>query len=168
MIAITIDDGGSVRRMSTKSLRPEQNDYIRGVLQAVVDEDFGGVATAAAKALGIPQSQASDFLAGKTGAGQKVVFALADYTGRSLDELYGRPRLPSGEGGHELLGARADWAQVREEAVTKARTVQAADIDRVADVGLSHPPEKLTPDFVIRMAEALLYAVPYEKPAPRS
>ena len=45
------------------------------------------------------------------------------------------------------------------------RSREAADVERVAGVSLSQPPERLTEEFVTRMAEALLYAIPYEKPA---
>lgn len=147
----------------TKSLTPAQNEHLREVLRELVDKDFSGNQSATAKALGVSQSLISEVLAGGRGVGPKFVQNLADYTGRTIDELYGRAPLPRIHSGMEVIGRRHDWPAVRAEAVARARTVSPADIDRVAEVALSQPPDALTADFVLRMAEALLYAVPYSR-----
>jgi transcriptional regulator with XRE-family HTH domain len=147
----------------TKSLTPAQNEHLREVLRELVEKDFSGNQSATAKALGVGQSLVSEVLAGGRGVGPKFIQNLADYTGRTIDELYGRAPLPRIHAGMEVIGRRHDWPAVREEAVAKARTVTAADIDRVAEVALSQPPDSLTVEFVLRLAEALLYAVPYSR-----
>lgn len=148
---------------TTKSLSPAQNEHLREVLRELVAKDFNNNQSAAAKALGVTQSLVSEVLAGGRGVGPKFIQNLADYTGRTIDELYGRAPLPRIHSGMEVIGRRHDWPAVRAEAVKKARTVSAVDIDRVGDVALSQPPDTLTVEFVLRMAEALLYAIPYSR-----
>lgn len=148
---------------TTKSLSPAQNEHLREVLRELVAKDFNNNQSAAAKALGVTQSLVSEVLAGGRGVGPKFIQNLADYTGRTIDELYGRAPLPRIHSGMEVIGRRHDWPAVRAEAVKKARTVTAVDIDRVGDVALSQPPDTLTVEFVLRMAEALLYAIPYSR-----
>lgn len=165
-IAIEISSGPTLSCMATKtgkSLTPAQNEHVREALRELVDKDFNGNQSAAAKSLGVTQSLVSEVLAGGRGVGPKLIQTLADYTGRTIDELYGRAPLPRIHAGMEVLGRRHDWPAVRAEAITKARTVTAADIDRVGEVALSQPPDTLTAEFVLRMAEALLYAVPYAR-----
>lgn len=164
-IAITIDCSDTLASMGrkTKSLTVEQNEHAREALRSVVDGDFGGNQSKAARAIGVGQSLISEVLAGK-GVGPKLIQAIADYTGRSTDDLYGRPArpgLPNITPGYSLLRHHRDWESARAEALQRARTVREPDIDRVGTVALSQPPEELTADFVIRMAEALLFAIPY-------
>ena len=75
---------------TSKSLRDDQNERLRGILRDLVDAKFGGSASAAARELGIAQSLVSEFLTGGRGAGPKLLNAVAEHTGRSLDDLYGR------------------------------------------------------------------------------
>lgn len=163
-IAIEMRAPGSVATMSSKSLRPEQNERLRGIVRDLITKDFAGSATAAAKAMGVTQGLVSEFLSGGRGAGPKLIQGLADYTGRSIDDLYGRPRLVLSSGGHELIGSRADWPVTRDQVLAGNRRLLPADVERVAGIALSQPPERLTVEFVTRMAEALLYAIPYERP----
>ena len=53
---------------------------------------------------------------------------------------------------------------MRDAVIAKSRRLTPADVERVAGVSMSQPPERLTEEFVTRLAEALLYAIPYEKP----
>lgn len=154
----------SVRGMTSKSLRPEQNERLRGIVRELIDRDFDGNGTAAAKAFGVAQGMISEFLSGGRGAGPKLIQGIADYTGRSIDDLYGRPVLPIAQGGHELIGSRADWPAARDAAIASNRRLAPADVERVGGVSLSQPPERLSPEFIVRLAEALLYAIPYERP----
>lgn len=163
-IAIAIDGAATVAGMPSKSLRPEQNERLREIVRDLIAKDFKGSATAAAKALGVTQPLVSEFLSGGRGAGPKLIQALADITGRSIDDLYGRPLLPLANSGHELIGSRADWPPIRDEVIATSRRLTRPDVERVAGVSLSQPPERLTVEFVVRLAEALLYAIPYERP----
>lgn len=47
-----------------KSLSHEQNEHLRGILQKLIDDDFGGRDTRAAKALGVSQPLVSVFVKG--------------------------------------------------------------------------------------------------------
>jgi len=141
--------------MSTKSLRPEQNERLREIVRDVIAKDFSGNATAAARAFGVAQGLVSEFLFGGRGAGPKLIQGLADYTDRSIDDLYGRPALPLAAGGHQLIGSRADWPAVRDVVIAKSRRLTPLDVERVAGVSMSQPPEKLSEEFVTRLAEAL-------------
>lgn len=163
-IAIAMGGPHSVRGMTSKSLRPEQNERLRGIVRELIDRDFDGNGTAAAKAFGVAQGMISEFLSGGRGAGPKLIQGIADYTGRSIDDLYGRPVLPIAQGGHELIGSRADWPAARDAAIASNRRLAPADVERVGGVSLSQPPERLSPEFIVRLAEALLYAIPYERP----
>lgn len=163
-IAMVMVGPRSVGCMTTKSLRPEQNERLREIVRDLIAKDFKGNATSAAKAIGVAQGLMSEFLSGGRGAGPKLIQGIADVTGRSIDDLYGRPVLPLASGGHELIGSRRDWPAVRDEVIATSRRLTRPDVERVAGVSLSQPPEKLTPEFVVRLAEALLYAIPYERP----
>ena len=61
----------TVAGMSTKSLRPDQNERLRGIMRDVIAKDFSGNATAAAKAFGVAQGLVSEFLSGGRGAGPR-------------------------------------------------------------------------------------------------
>lgn len=84
--------------VNSKSLSPQQNERLREELRRIVDVEFKGNKTHAGKALGISQSYVTEILAGRRGFGQTVLNAMADHTGRSMDELSGRaPARATGE-----------------------------------------------------------------------
>ena len=130
-IAIATDGPSRLLGMSSKSLRPEQNERLREIVRDLIATDFRGSATALAKALGVTQPLVSEFLSGGRGAGPKFIQALADVTGRSIDDLYGRPALVLAAGGHQMIGSRADWPSTRDAVVAKSRPLTAADVERV-------------------------------------
>lgn len=158
MIAIANDTRRTLRTMaSSKSLTASQNEHLRGVVRRLVAETFGGNASQAARAFGVTQSLVSEFLGGGRGAGPKLVQGVADYTGSTIDALYGRHGAPQSVG---LLpiGRHPEWPAARAAALARARTVRPEDIERVADVVLPHRPQHLSEDLVLRLAEALLFA----------
>jgi hypothetical protein len=142
---------------SSKSLTTAQNEHLRGVVRALVAGDFDGNASRAARAFGVTQSLVSEFLGGGRGAGPKLVQGVADYTGASIDALYGRAGVPAVQRAL-AVGRHPEWPAARDGALQRARTVRPADIERVADVVLPYQPQHLSPDFVLRLAEALLFA----------
>lgn len=73
--------------VSTKSLPHEQNEQVRALMRKILADEFGGVVTHAAKALGISHSIIHEMLAGSRGAGTKVLRALSTHTGRSIDDI---------------------------------------------------------------------------------
>lgn len=148
-----------------KALKHEQNERLRQIVRDLVDKDFAGNTTAASRALGVTQPLLSELLAGGRGAGPKLIQGLADYTGRSTDDLYGRPLLPLPPGGYQTLGQHPDFAKALEEAAARpGRLVRRAQLEAVGTVALSKPPEHLTADFIVRMAEALATAEPFDDP----
>jgi transcriptional regulator with XRE-family HTH domain len=148
-----------------KSLSLEQNENLRRALKRLVDEEFEGIATRAAKALGVSQPLISGILDGSKGAGPKVIQAIADYTGRSIDDLYGRPALPLPTGGYQVLGQHPDYPVALAEALARpSRLLRPSQIEAVGGVALSKPPAHLTRDFILRMAEALAEAEPFDDP----
>ena len=77
--------------MRTKSLDPERNEAARAYVRDIVDRDFKGNVTAAARRWHISQPMLSEFLKGSRGAGMKLLEAVARHAGSSIDEIIGRP-----------------------------------------------------------------------------
>ena len=61
----------------SKDIGTEKNARIRILLREVVQADFGGSQSKAAKDLGVSQSYLSEVLAGKRGAGAKLIHVLS-------------------------------------------------------------------------------------------
>lgn len=157
----TLPDMGA--KTGGKSLSQEQNDNLREVVRKLIEDEFGGSDTKAAKAFGVAQPTVSTFVKGATGAGPKLINGIADYTGRSIDDLYGRPRLPLPSGGYQVLGQHPDYPVALAEALARpGRLLRRAQIEAVGSVALSKPPEHITRDFILRMAEALAEAEPFD------
>lgn len=151
--------------MSSKSLKPEQNERLRAILTELIDATFAGNVAAAARAMGLSQSLFVEFLRGARGAGPKLINAIADHTGRSIDDLYGRQvvAVPDGSRAYQRLRDHPDWAAAREEADELAMLAPASALDGVGDLAFSQPPDGFDGAFVVRMAEALATARPRRK-----
>jgi hypothetical protein len=74
-------------RKSGKALQGEQNEAVRFAVRKLVDRDFAGKALLAARAFGISQPSLSNFLAGKTGAGVRLLTAFSRYARVTLDDM---------------------------------------------------------------------------------
>lgn len=150
--------------MSEKSLGPADNDRLRALLQKLVDERFGGNKSEAARRLKLSQSFVTEMLAGRRGGGNKALRALADFTGKSLDELAGRPGVrvvyePGAELDASALGRRADFAEAREDCELRYGKWLAkypGILDRTATMGLGRTFERLNGDVLFKLAEALI------------
>jgi plasmid maintenance system antidote protein VapI len=79
--------------VKSKSLNPQANTRIRELLREILDRDFGGNKTHAAKALKVSASMIGETLKGTRGAGTTLIQALADYTGKTTDDLLGRTEI---------------------------------------------------------------------------
>lgn len=157
MIAIANEPRRTLGGMaSSKSLTAAQNEHLRGVVRRILTQDFDGNVSRTAKALGVVQSMVSEFLSGARGAGPKMLQGVADYTGQSIDSLYGRTGTP-GATRPSTIGTHPDWPAARAGALARARTVKPEDVERVADVVLPHQPAHLSEDLILRLAEALLF-----------
>ena len=65
---------------SSKSVEPKENERLRAAVRAWQDQSFGtarGAQRAAAKVLGVTPTGLSDFLAGKRGAGVRLMRSIA-------------------------------------------------------------------------------------------
>jgi hypothetical protein len=83
-----------VRIMPTRSprkLQDERNDRLRVLVRQIIDKDFDGNQAAAAKALGVSGATIHDFLAGKRGAGNRLIDGITAYTGRSSTDYWHGP-----------------------------------------------------------------------------
>lgn len=79
-----------------KGLTDAQKDHLRGVLQPIVTERFGGNATRAAKAMRLTQPQLSQILLGSKSArsaGVSSLVRIRAFVGMSIDDLLGLPPL---------------------------------------------------------------------------
>lgn len=119
----------------------------------------------ASRAFGVAQSMVSEFLAGGRGAGPKLINGIAEHTGRSIDDLYGRHvvPIPDGSKAYQRLADHPDWERCLREALERGSLATPEQVVEAGDVAFSKPPETLTADFVIRIAEALATAVPYRR-----
>jgi transcriptional regulator with XRE-family HTH domain len=86
-----MDGADTVPAVDGKALGPDQNERLRDMLREILERDFGGNKSEAARRIGVSQAFVAEFLSGNRGAGNKLLRALADYTGRSTDDLLGRP-----------------------------------------------------------------------------
>lgn len=80
--------------MRNKSLEPVRNAAARALVKNLVENDFAGNVSAAAKRLSISQSLLYEFLDGKRGAGMKLLDAVSAYTHQPIDVIIGRKPQP--------------------------------------------------------------------------
>ena len=71
-------------------LTQTQNERVRSEAKELLRRDWHGSMTGLANHLGLSQSQISQFLGGKTGAGMKLLKALSFRTGKPIDVILGK------------------------------------------------------------------------------
>lgn len=128
---------------NTKALDAPSREAARAFLRRFVDERFDGNHTRAATALGVSQAYVSDLLSGAKGAGSKILLALAEKTGVSLDVVLGRTsRVP------DQVSPEDDPAERYPNRVTAAKLAKDLGVDEraIESVGrdalhLDHDPE---------------------------
>jgi transcriptional regulator with XRE-family HTH domain len=110
---------------------------------------------ALARALGVEPPTVTEILNSKRGVGLELLEAIADLTGRSLDDLCGRAPARTG-----TLAAHGRWTAARADAERQLGHVRAdvlrAALDRVGQFALPQQPVVLTGLFVARLAEAVI------------
>lgn len=158
--------GCSVRYMppvSARALPREQNERLRALLREIITKDFDGGLTKAAEKLGVTHATVSDVLNGKRGVGQKLLNGLAEHTGRSLDDLLGRPaivydaettRRGSRVGQHPSYSAAS--AELRRKLQRRGGAADESIMLDLEGVTLSRSATVLTADFLLRLYDALL------------
>ena len=80
---------GYGRRMQGKALDAAMNDAARSFTKSVIATKYSGVVSRAAKAFGMSQAMLSEFLAGKRGAGMKMLGRIAVHEHVPVDQIIG-------------------------------------------------------------------------------
>lgn len=75
--------------MTTRSLSAERNAKAREFLRELVDGEFKGNVSAAARVLGLTYSGLYEVLNGRRGIGMTVLDALKAHTGKSIEAILG-------------------------------------------------------------------------------
>lgn len=168
IVATATKPGCSIRYMppvSARALPREQNERLRALLREIIAKDFDGGLTKAAERLGVAHATISDVLSGKRGVGQKLLSGLAEHTGRSLDDLVGRPaivydaapvRRGSRVGQHPGYSAAA--AELRRKLQRRGGGADETLMSDLEGLTLSRFVTVLTSDFLLRLYDALLQA----------
>ena len=137
-----------VSGMRGKGTLSPHRERLRKSLQDIVDRDFGGNGKLAAQALGVSQPLVSYVLRGEKNVGFALLEALANYTGRSLDDLAGRPPLRFRDlpgWGPSLPIARRLFPHLPPEA-----------FEAVGGFSAEHPPADATPSMIGFLASGWL------------
>jgi transcriptional regulator with XRE-family HTH domain len=120
---------------------------LRGILRAL--RDHHGSNAALARALKVEGPTVTEILNGKRGVGLEMIEAIADLTGRSLDDLCGRTATPL----PGSLSSHVRWSAARLDAERMLAHIRPdilrAAMDRVGSFAL-------TGLFVARLAEAVI------------
>lgn len=128
------------------------------LLRAIVDQ-HGGVVLHAAKALGVSHSLVHEVLGGGRGAGTKLLRALSEHTGRSMDDILRGIERDRGPRESERLGAHPQFKVRLEELqrVLQRRGTKpdAAVIAEMHEWTGSRALPRLTVTFMMKVYEAL-------------
>lgn len=146
---------------SAKSLPADEQERVRALLRAIVDQ-HGGVVLHASKSLGVSHSLVHEVLSGGRGAGTKLLRALSEHTGRSIDDILrgierdAAPREGDALGDHPDYRAREAELQHRiERRGAKPDPVILAEMRTWSG---SRALPKLSVEFLLRVYEALQQA----------
>lgn len=127
---------------------------LREILRAL--RDHHGSNAALARALKVEGPTVTEILNGKRGVGLEMIEAIADLTGRSLDDLCGRTATPL----PGSLSSHVRWSAARLDAERMLSHIRPdilrAAMDRVGSFALPEQPVALTGLFVARLAEAVI------------
>lgn len=146
---------------SAKSLPANEQERVRALLRAIVDQ-HGGVVLHASKALGVSHSLVHEVLGGGRGAGTKLLRALSEHTGRSIDDiLNGVERDPAPREG-DRLGDHQDFkprmAELQQKLERRGTTPDPVILGEMRDWSGSRALPRLTTEFLLRVYEALQQA----------
>jgi hypothetical protein len=100
----------------SKSIPSADNEAARAYAQALVEREFEGNVSAAARAIGVTSAALGDFLRGTRGAGMKMLSLIAAYAKVPLETVVGRG-MPTvrPDGTIPLLRDRAGWHESLEQ-----------------------------------------------------
>jgi hypothetical protein len=142
-----------------KSLEPDQNDALRALVRELIDRDFDGKVSVAAKAEPpISHSLLFEFLDGRRGAGVKLLNWISARTGRGIDELLGRtpPRSTVSDDGRPIYGNLPPYPELERQARLRpgAAIYQEQDWQAARQFSGIMAPGELTVDFVLALVMA--------------
>lgn len=127
---------------------PDRHAVARRVLRDWVDRECAGMTARAAKRLGVSSTLVHEVMSGERGAGMKLLDALADETGRSIDELVGRtPAQPNSSVALTSLGSLPEWKAAEQQARKRHAWVPRHAF-RLARRLAGPEPLKITPEAV--------------------
>lgn len=140
--------------MSAKKTYPdEESERVRALLRELLERDFQGNQSQAARVLGLTQSMINLVINGQRNPGTEVLDALSEYTGRAGDNIRGRlPRY------RDLPG----WEEALPEAMKMFRRVPPAAFEAVGNLMGQAPPGELTPLVIGTLAQAWYSNAPDE------
>ena len=153
--------------MPGKSLEGPQKEVVCALVEKIVNDDFDGNVTRAAKKIGISASFITEMIERRRGPGNKALDKLADYTGKSTDELMGRKRPKLVYAGGEnrafpptAIGNHPSFEKQWKAAVGRyGRSMDLGLHDRVASVsGGFGMPEELPIEFIKQIHDAVAMA----------
>jgi transcriptional regulator with XRE-family HTH domain len=155
---------------ASKKLPDQQQQRAREFVQRIVDEQFGKNVLDASRKIGVSQSWLYEFLHGKRGAGFKSLATIAAFASTTTDVVLGlTPAPPASERrplGNGAIGDHPMWTETIE--ITRRRygkRLTEEMIEKLERASLSFTPERLTPEFLYTVAEAIEESEPFEDPS---
>lgn len=124
------DGAAMLQTMKTKSLDPSDGAAVREHLVAVVQGDFAGNMSHAAKALGVSVTMVFDVLNEKRGAGIKLLSALAKHRDVPIEAILGRGTSSMSAEAMVIPGALSQVLDANPEWPTAVRAALRAVSDR--------------------------------------
>jgi transcriptional regulator with XRE-family HTH domain len=139
---MTIAGGTTLWRMGakTKGLEPEQRANVQRLLRTIVDRDFDGNQSKAARGLQVSQAFISDTVSGNRGAGNRLLIAMAKHLGVTIDDVLAgrearpeRPSLTTVDYGDQFpnraraMRAARELGTYSEESLAEVRSLRFAD-----------------------------------------
>lgn len=146
----------------TAELSPERTSRIQQMLRDIVRDDFANKQNEAADKIGAGRSQLSEFLSGSRGAGLDFIEKVADYTGRSIDELLGRSAGgPTGRANVALEG----WKESEEIVRKQNPSLGLYLFERARKMMNLSPRVTVTPEYVLETVLYVMKTMPLEERA---
>lgn len=151
---------------SPRALRPQDNEHVRELLRATINRDFEGVASRCATKFGVSHTIISEILSGNRGAGWKVLQALSQHTGITIDDILSgrhdlRREVVERRGG-DTIGQHPQFQsaarELQDRLARRGGTADPAVLDEVAGMSLSRAMPVLSVAFLLRLYEAVLQA----------
>ena len=145
-----------------RARRVARNEHARAVLQDLWRHQYGESNAALARALKLSGPAVTEALSGGRGVGLDMLEAMADLTGRSIDDLIGRRPVAAAR---HALAANPRWMLARADAEKRLQHLRpeamAKALDKVGGFGVPDEPVIMTGLFVAKLAEAII-AAPHE------